>query len=220
MNLRASLLRIALLALLTSLSLSAPAVAESTEDQAAAHLKALLGVGEGSVVVDIGAGKGRFAIALSKYVGASGTVYATELEAEDRAEIEEKVEEEGAARVKVMEAKIDGTGLPPESVDGAYMRRVYHHITDPVAFDRAVIETIRPGGRFVVIDFRPKWFLAFAVPEGIPDNRGGHGIDPELVIEEVTAAGFSHVETIERWKPESWLDTDYGIVFERPANDS
>lgn len=220
MHLPTSLLRVALLTLLAGLGLSVPAFAESTEDQAAAQLEALLGVGEGSVVLDIGAGKGRFAIALSKHVGASGTVYATELDAEDRAEIEEEVEEAGAAQVKVMEAKIDGTGLPPESVDGAYMRRVYHHITDPVAFDQGVIETIRPGGRFVVIDFRPKWFLAFAVPEGIPDNRGGHGIDPELVIEEVTAAGFNHVETIERWNPGSWFDTDYSIVFERPATGS
>lgn len=196
------------------------AAAESSADRFAAQLAGPLGVSEGSVVADIGAGDGSYAIAMSRVVGPTGKVFATELEEEDRSEIQNEVDEAGATNVQVMKAEFEATGLPAASCDAVYLRRVYHHITSPEPFDRSLFETIRPGGRLVIVDFRPTWWLALFTPEGIPEDRGGHGIEPALVARELEAAGFRHIETREKWDPDSWFNRDFGVIFERPANGS
>jgi predicted methyltransferase len=79
------------------------------------------------------------------------------------------------------------------------MRDVYHHITTPsiAAFNKSVFASLKPGGRFAVIDFRGR--PGSAVPEGVPANRGGHGIPPEVVVDEIKAAGFTYQRTFEDW---------------------
>lgn len=80
------------------------------------------------------------------------------------------------------------------------MRTVYHHITDPAAFNQSVRRSLRPGGLCAVIDFEPGsfWHLA-GRPEGAPASRRGHGMLRDPLVNEVTAAGFDRVRTIENW---------------------
>jgi predicted methyltransferase len=206
--------------LLLMLSCVGSAAAESSADRFAAQVAERLEVSEGSVVADIGAGDGSYAIAISQVVGPTGTVYATELEEEDRADIQREVNDASVPHIQVMKAEIESTGLPAASCDAVYLRRVYHHITSPEPFDRSLFETIRPGGRLAIVDFRPTWWLALFTPEGIPEDRGGHGIQPALVVKELEAAGFKHIETHEEWDPDSWFNRDFGVIFERPTNGS
>jgi ubiquinone/menaquinone biosynthesis C-methylase UbiE len=192
-----------------------PAAAESRTEQEVRRLTELLSIGPGAVIADIGAGDGEYAIALAPAVGESGRIYATELSAEDRETIEQNAKEAGAAQVVVREAQISATGLPRGCCDGAYLRTVYHHLTDPMPFTKDLFETIRPGGRLVVVDFRPTLWLALWTPEGIPEDRGGHGVEPELVTSELEAAGFIHEETIEDW-PSGFFLQRFAVVLSRP----
>jgi hypothetical protein len=64
------------------------------------------------------------------------------------------------------------------------------------------------GGRLAVIDFEPA--PGSKLPNGVPANRGGHGIRANILIEEVTMAGFTHDRTISRW-PQP--DGDYFLVL-------
>jgi SAM-dependent methyltransferase len=109
-------------------------------------------------------------------VGAEGGVYAIELGAEDRAAIAEAASELGAERGVVHEAQIAATGLPPGSFDAALMRGVYHHLTEPKAMAESLFATIRSGGRLLIIDFPPNFWLVLWTPDSIPEDRGGHGI--------------------------------------------
>ena len=71
--------------------------------------------------------------------------------------------------------------------------------TEVAPFARSLFASVKPGGRLAIIDFpADKGSKLFP---GVPANRGGHGIPASVVIEEMTAAGFSHVRTIERWPP-------------------
>ena len=50
---------------------------------------------------------------------------------------------------------------------------------------------------------------------GVPENRGGHGIAPNLIEEELKAAGFTHVRTIENW-PRDEKTVIFLVLFTKP----
>lgn len=157
-----------------------------------------LGLKPGMTVADVGAGGGAFTVVLGKWIG-NGKVYATDIGQRQLKEIREYADKEGLKNVTVIEGALAATNLPPECCDAIFMRDVYHHITTPsiAAFNKSVLASLKPGGRFAVIDFRGR--AGSAVPEGVPANRGGHGVPPEVVVDEVKAAGFTHLKTIEGW---------------------
>jgi predicted methyltransferase len=93
------------------------------------------------------------------------------------------------------------------------MRDVYHHFTRPEDIDRSLLAALKPGGRLAVIDFEPK--PGSALPDGVPANRGGHGIHPETVSSEVAGVGLQMVSTRKTWPDEK---ADYFLVlFRKPA---
>jgi ubiquinone/menaquinone biosynthesis C-methylase UbiE len=184
-------------------------------DREIARLAALLEIGPGSVVADIGAGQGEHAFALARLVGPEGRVYATEIDVELRNELARAAERDGLANVTVVEALPDATGLPEGCCDAIYLRNVYHHLTAPEPFLASVHRSLRPGGRFVVIDFRPTRWLALWTPTDVPEDRGGHGVRPEIVRREAEAAGFEHVAVEEDWPASRWI-AHFAVAFRRP----
>jgi hypothetical protein len=63
---------------------------------------------------------------------------------------------------------------------------------------------LKSGGQLAIIDFEPA--PGSALPEGVPANRSGHGIPPDVLIAEITAAGFVAVKTLPVWPPDSSHD--------------
>jgi ubiquinone/menaquinone biosynthesis C-methylase UbiE len=193
----------------------ASARAASRFEREVERLAALLEVGPGSVVADVGAGDGDYALALARRVGPEGRVYATEIDAGLRERIARAAGEAGLANVVVVEARVDASGLPDACCDAAFLRGVYHHLTQPEPTLASLRAALRPGGRLVVIDFRPTRWLALWKPEGVPADRGGHGVPPELVERECAAAGFERLALDEAW-PAGWLYRLYALSFRRP----
>jgi ubiquinone/menaquinone biosynthesis C-methylase UbiE len=183
-------------------------------DREIERLAALLAIGPGSVVADIGAGKGEHAFALARLVGPEGRVYATEIDPELRAKLASAAQSEGLANVVVVEAFADATGLPDGCCDAAYLRHVYHHVSRPEPFLASLQRSLRPGGRLAVIDFRPSFWLAPWTPDDVPEDRGGHGVAPELVSREAEAAGFARAAVDEEW-PGGWFVDEFALAFQR-----
>ena len=164
-----------------------------------------------SRVADVGAGNGGYTVALAQTL-TSGFVYATEIDLGNLATIERTVEAAGLTNVTLIEARTSETGLPPDCCDGIFLRHVYHHLTDPDTVVADLFRALRPGGRLAVIDFRPEGWLSFLCPvEGVRGDRGGHGVPPAVVIEEMTAAGFQLDRQIDDWSRRS-----FGLIFVRP----
>ncbi len=182
--------------LLLALTLAALAAPVRADDEAARLAKALA-LEPGSVVADIGAGAGELAFALAQTVGPSGRVYATELDSDRLEELREKAA--SVSNVTVVEAQVTATGLPDDCCDAIYMRDVYHHLTDPAALNRDVARSLRPGGTFVVIDFRPGGLLRLFKVEGVSESRKGHGIAPADAERELGEAGFERVKLVDPW---------------------
>lgn len=143
---------------------------------------------EGSVVADIGAGDGDQTLAIAEHIGPEGQIYSTELGEDALQELRENLEWADTSNIIVLEGHPTQTNLPEECCDAIYMRRVYHHVGDPSAFNASLFQSLKPGGRLAIIDFEPRG------EEAEPGDRSSgnqHGVKAETVVEELTKAGFT-----------------------------
>ncbi len=166
------------------------------------RLAELMGWKAGTVVADIGAGDGKYTWAAVEWVGASGKVFATEIDAKKLAELKEEVAKRKLGNVIVEESKEAETNLPAGCCDAIFLRRVYHHLTKPAEFDASLVRSLKPGGRLAIIDFAPR--AGLEPVEGVPSNRGGHGIPQKIAIEELSEAGLQVEKIVNDWSEDSY----------------
>jgi ubiquinone/menaquinone biosynthesis C-methylase UbiE len=177
------------------------------------ELVKLLALRPGMTVADVGAGFGAWTVQFAKVVGPSGRVYATDIGAAQLASIRDYAKKEGLTNVTVVEGGIDATNLPAQCCDAILIRDAYHHLTQPAAIVKSLAAALKAGGRLAVIDFPPR--PNTTVPEGVPANRGGHGVPPAVVEQEVGAA-LTHQQTIAAWGPDSQPASLYLVLFRKP----
>ena len=196
--------------LLLGLACAVAAVfAAQVRGQAAEEVKRLaelMGWKAGTIAADIGAGDGKYTFAAVERVGAAGKMYATEIDAKKLAELKEEIARRKLGNVIVVESKEADTNLPAACCDAIFLRHVYHHLTKPAEFDANLVRSLKPGGRLAIIDFPAR--AGLDPVEGVPSNRGGHGIPQKVVVEDLSAAGLQ-VEKIVN----DWPDGDYCVLF-------
>jgi ubiquinone/menaquinone biosynthesis C-methylase UbiE len=170
-----------------------------------ARLQALMEWKAAQTIADVGAGEGEIGFAAAKVVGEQGRVYLTELDEEKRRDLEKKARTRGLQNVTVVQAAAKETKLPEGCCDAIVLRRVYHHLTAPAEMDASLLRSLKPGGELVVIDFPPRKGLSESDPvEGVPANRGGHGIPKTILVKELESAGFRVEKVLEDWPEESY----------------
>ena len=140
-------------------------------------------------------------------------MYATDVGAPQLAALRETVRREGLTNVTVIEGATGTTNLPALCCDAILVRDAYHHFTQPEDIVRSLAGALKPGGRLAVIDFPPR--PSSEVPSGVPANRGGHGVPPEVVQREVGAA-LTYVRTIQDWAAQSQPASLYLVLFRKP----
>jgi ubiquinone/menaquinone biosynthesis C-methylase UbiE len=160
----------------------------------------------------VGAGDGRFAVALARHVGRSGQVYATELDDARLVDIRQAATDARLANVTVIAGAVSGTNLPDACRDAFFSRLVYHHLTDPAAINADILRALRPGGCLVIIDFDPEGIMNWIGRPETAGRHGGHGTPKETVLQEVTRARFQWMRG-----PEAWRGRTYVVLFKRPS---
>ena len=185
---------------------------QAQDQKEADKLATLLNWKPGSVVAEIGAGDGGLTLAAAERVGPTGRVYTTELDPKKLAKLESVAAAQKVHNITVVKAGEAETNLPRECCDSIFMRRVYHHFTQPAQEDASLFQSLKPGGLLAVIDFPPgKGSSKLELVKGVPKNRGGHGMPKQLLVDELSAAGFQAVTTSTDWPGE-----DYCLVFRKP----
>ena len=152
----------------------------------------LKGGGEptGVGVADIGAGEGFFTSRLAKKVGASGRVFAVDIDDKHAIpKLKELVEEQSLANVSVIHSEPADPKLTAGSLDAALMVIVYHEVEPYREMLKHVLEALKPGGRFVVVDNMPH--KTRSRPRA--DQAKNHVLSPEVAEPEFKAAGFEIV---------------------------
>ena len=119
-----------------------------------------IGVLPGQRVVDIGAGKGYFAIPAAEAVGRTGLVYAVEPDPVRSRTIRERIVAEGLQNVRVLTTGAEQlTEIPSESVDLVFSAFTLHHFNNRQAGLSEIRRVLRPGGVFYVWDRSPGTML-------------------------------------------------------------
>jgi ubiquinone/menaquinone biosynthesis C-methylase UbiE len=198
--------RIACLSAAVLLAGVVPALGRSSER---ARLVEALDLREGMHVADVGAGDGEWSERLAQEVGVAGHVYATEIEADDVAEIEERARRAGLDNITVILGTETDARLPDGCCEAILLRMVYHHFTNPAPMRASLRRALRPGARLAVIDLRPR--PGWRDLPGVPD-RGGHGIRMKDLVREMTSDGFEVVARYDDW---TGSGDRYCVVFRR-----
>jgi predicted methyltransferase len=165
----------------------------------------------GMTVADVGAGFGAWTMEFAKVVGPSGRVYASDIGAPQLAALREAAKQH--SNVTVVEGGATSTNLPAGCCDAILIRDAYHHLTEPEPIVKSLAAALKPGGRLAVIDFPPR--ANSEVPSGVPANRRGHGVPPDVVEREVGAV-LTHVVTRPTWNANSQPADLFLVLFRKP----
>ncbi len=166
-------------------------------DRKPAEMLDFAGVKPGMTVVDLLPGGGYFTRIFSKAVGAKGTVYAVSgppRPPQDPAKpppppaIDVLAADANYSNVKSIHIPLQNGLSVPTQADVIWTSQNYHDVKnvpniDMLAFNKAIFNSLKPGGVFVVLDHT-------ANPGDPMVTSKLHRIDPAVVKQEVTAAGF------------------------------
>jgi cyclopropane fatty-acyl-phospholipid synthase-like methyltransferase len=149
-----------------------------------------------AVVADVGSGTGYCAVRLAHAVP-RGRVYGVDTERDMVKYLAERARREGLANLDSVAARPDDARLPVK-VDLVLMVDVYHHIGGRERYFRKLRNSLKPGGRLAVIDFREA--SAMGPPRG-------ERIAPAQVRSELQRAGYTLVEE------HGFLPNQFFLVF-------
>ena len=160
-----------------------------------------MGIADGSVVADIGAGSGWFTIRLARRVGPRGMVFAEDVQQEMINAISRRVSREGFNNVKLVVGSFSDPKLRAQSLDAALMVDSFHEVD---AIHRVTMlanlgKALKPQGRLGIVDFR----LDGTGPGPAPEER----VSSDVVIEAAQKAGLKLI------RQEPFLEYQYFLIF-------
>ncbi|ADU65076.1 Methyltransferase type 11 [Desulfurispirillum indicum S5] len=105
-------------------------------------------------IVEFGSGYGTFTLAAAALI--HGTVYALDIEPSMVQRVKEKCARSNIANVhvQVRDFIVEGTGLPPGSMDVALLFNILHH-EQPLTLLREASSALVRGGRIAIIHWNP-----------------------------------------------------------------
>jgi len=188
-----------------------PASRPKNRAQSLRAILSRLGLGEGSVVADVGAGNGRDSWVFAEIVGEKGTVFAEEIFENKVESIRKKARQKGLSQVRAVLGRSDDPCLPPESVDVIYMHYVYHHMAKPRPMLRGMWRCLKPGGYFVVVD-RHRGTLRDWVKRSLRQKKH-FWIAETTIVREAREEGFAFVDCPD----DCWHEKGpFVLIFKRP----
>jgi ubiquinone/menaquinone biosynthesis C-methylase UbiE len=150
----------------------------------------------GSVVLDLGAGTGYFALPIARCLaglGGLGRVVAVDIEPRmlellagraAQSALEARVE-----RIAMDPARPEQLPLEPQSIDRALLANLYHELPDPRRTLEELRRVLRPGALLLIVDWDPESTLEMGPPRE-------HRVPRAEVEDAVRRAGFTEAETL------------------------
>lgn len=178
--------------------LAEPVEKEYNEWQPPEKIMDAMGVEEGMVIGEIGAGGGRFTVWFADRVGESGKVYANDIDMAALLHLKKRCQKLKFMNVIPRIGKGTDPNIPSRALDIAFMIGTYHHLEKPVKLIRNIIPALKLDGMLVIV-------------ENDPEKSGwtSHTTPKDVLIAQVGQAGFELV------KMDTFLERD-NIYFFQP----
>ncbi|MEI6304586.1 MAG: methyltransferase domain-containing protein [Candidatus Taylorbacteria bacterium] len=115
-----------------------------------------VGLTDGMKIVDIGAGSGFYSIEAAKRVGATGRVYAVDVQKDLLERLRSVGASQGLRNIEVIwgnAEKIGGTKLREGLADRVIVSNVLFQIEKPDDFALEIKRIIKPGGKVLLVDW-------------------------------------------------------------------
>ncbi|HVT60241.1 MAG TPA: class I SAM-dependent methyltransferase [Thermoanaerobaculia bacterium] len=145
---------------------------------------------DGDVVAEVGCGTGYFSRLLARAVAPSGKVYAEDIQPEMLRLLEKYAARDGLTNiVPILGTDVDPK-LPKASLRWVLLADVYHEFQHPEPMLARIRESLAPGGRVALVEYRLEGTTAAHVK---PEHR----MSIEQVVAEWTRAGFTLVKRLE-----------------------
>ncbi len=124
------------------------------DEEKVSLLLANLAIKPGEVIADIGAGSGYHTRRMAMATGKNGKVYAVDIQPEMLEFMKEKHAELGINNVSLVLNSPKDAKLAPKSIDKMLLVDVYHEFDFPYEMARSLFESLRPGGKLFLIEYR------------------------------------------------------------------
>ena len=154
-----------------------------------------LALAPGMTVADLGAGTGYFVERLARGVGASGRVFALDVEESMVRHVRERAAKAGLSQVEGKQVTARDPGLEARSVDRILVVDTWHHLDDRAEYTRRLARALRPGGFVLVVDYEPEASMG-------PPRR--HRLPASTVAGELRAAGLV-AEVVDEGLPHQYM---------------
>jgi len=137
-----------------------------------------IGLKEGMVVGEIGAGRGRYSVILAAHVGEKGHIYANDIDKESLDYLEFRCTRDEIDNISSIRGKEDDPLFPENKMDMIFIVNSYHHFSHPEQLLKNAYPALKSSGTLVIID-------------GVP-GRGfsGHSTPQEDLVTQMEKAGF------------------------------
>lgn len=165
-----------------------------------------IGLENGDVVADIGAGTGLYTLLFAERVGASGHVFAVDIEPLFLDLINSRAADDGFENITSVLGRNDDITLPANSVDVIFIADTYHYFDNRETIMKSVYEALKPGGGLIIVDFD-------IVPgEKRPGDKSHVRFGKAGVVSEVEFIGFETDPEIDV----DGLEENYFARFRKP----
>jgi precorrin-6B methylase 2 len=165
-----------------------------------------LAIQPGQTICDLGCGNGFYTLELAQRVGPRGRVYAVDVQPEMLRMLLGRLAEQGIRNVTPVLGTAIDPRLPKGEVDLVLCVDVYHEFSHPEAMLERIRESLAPGGRLVLAEFRGEDPAVPIKPE--------HKMTKAQVRAELEPAGFTLAREFDRLPWQHLLF--YGAAKDQP----
>ncbi len=157
-----------------------------------------LGIKPGMVIAEIGAGRGRYVVHMARRVGATGKIYANDIDKKALDYLEFRCKRDSIPNVITVLGKVTDPLLHKNTMDMVYMINTYHHLDKKVELMKNIIPSLNPDGRLVIIEHDPVKV----------SDAGSHATAKDALIDQAKKAGFELVRMM------TFLERDNIYIFQ------
>lgn len=148
-----------------------------------------IGIRPGSSVAEVGAGTGYVSIKMARRVGPAGKVYANDIQPEMLARLRDNAAKAGVRNIQTVLGTGTDPKLPAGQMDLIVLVDVYHEFSQPQKMLDAMLPSLKPEGRLVLLEYRKEDPAVPILPE--------HKMSVAEAKTEVEAEGYKLSQVLE-----------------------